>query len=299
MFSKSFLKRKFAVSAKAKHFIDMELKHGCHNYAPLPVVLSKGQGPYLWDIDGKKYIDCLAGYSAVNQGHCHPKIYEALERQSEKLTITNRTFLTKSIGNFEKYLCNEFGYENVLLMNGGVEGAEAAVKFSRRWGVESKGIDNEKVTVLFASNNFWGRSLAACASSDDKERYSRFGPFKNLGFEIIEYNNIQALENKLKENPNVASFMIEPIQGEAGVIIPSNGYLRKCRELCDKYNVLLIFDEIQTGCGRAGKLLACDYEGVRPDLLVLGKSLSGGYFPISACLGNEKVLGLIKYSFFS
>lgn len=294
MLKKALGKNFGTLSKKAQALVDLELKYGCHNYAPIPVVLKKGLGIHVWDIDGKKYIDCLSGYSAVNQGHCHPKIREAMIKQLNELTLTSRAFHNDKLGLWTKYVTEVFGFDRAIFANAGVEGCETAVKFARRWGYDVKGIPTDQARVLFANDNFWGRSLAACGSSNDPDRFRRFGPFQGLGFDLVDFNDVEALDSTLASNPNYAAFMVEPIQGEAGVVVPSDGYLRKVREVCDRHNVLLIFDEVQTGIGRTGQLLACDWEDTRPDVVVLGKSLSGGYYPISACLTNHEVMNCIK-----
>lgn len=247
----------------------------------------------MWDVDGKKYIDCLAGYSAINQGHCHPKIREAMIKQTEKLTLTSRAFHNNLLGLWTQRVTETFGMDRVIFSNSGAEACETGVKFARRWGYEVKGIPHDQARVLFCNKMFMGRTIAACGASEDPYRMKDFGPF-GLNFDRIDYDNIEQLEAALSSNPNYAAFMIEPIQGEAGIKIPSQGYLKKCREICDKYNVLLIFDEVQTGLGRTGKLLCCDHEGVRPDILTLGKSLSGGFYPISATLTTHEVMDCIK-----
>lgn len=281
------------ISKNTQKHIEKELTYGCNNSSSLPVFLKKGQGIHLWDVDGKKYIDCNTGSSALNQGHCHPKILEAMTTQAQKLTLTSRAFGNELLGDWMEKLTKTFGFDKVVFCNGGVEASEGAVKFARRWGYEVKGIEDDKARVLFANKNFWGRSLAACASSNDPVLYEKFGPL-DLGFDLIDFNNTDQLENALKNNPNYAAFMIEPIQGAGGIIVPDFGYLKRCREICDKYNVLLIFDEIQTGCGRTGQLLDCHWEGVQPDIISLGKSLSGGFYPISATLASNEVMDLIR-----
>ncbi len=277
---------------KAKHFLDLENKYGAHNYHPLPVVLEKGQGIFMWDVDGNRYFDFLSGYSAINQGHCHPKIIGALIEQSQKLTLTSRAFYNDQLGIYAKYITNYFGYDKVLPMNTGVEGGETAIKLARRWGYVVKGIETNSAKIVFAQNNFWGRTLAAISSSSDPVSYKNFGPFMP-GFESVPYNDLFELEKALQDK-HVAAFMVEPIQGEAGVIIPDEGYLQGARALCTKYNVLLIADEIQTGLCRTGKMLACDYEDVRPDILILGKALSGGVMPVSAVLCDDEIMMNIK-----
>ena len=290
------VKRAFAtVTPKSKEFIDLEMKYGCHNYDPTPAVIAKGRGAEVWDVDGKRYIDCLGGYSSVNQGHCHPKIREAMIAQSERVTMTSRAFFNDRLGLWEKYLTTLIGYDKVCFMNGGVEGSETSVKFARRWGYSAKGIPDGQATIVFPKHNFWGRSIAACASSDDPKRFARFGPFNGLNFELVDYGNADALEEIFKANPHVAGYMFEPLQGEAGVILPPPGYFKKVRELCTKYNVLMIADEVQTGLGRTGKLMGMDWEeGVRPDIVAMGKSLSGGYYPIAACLADDRIMEHIQ-----
>ena len=273
-------------------YLDLELKFGAHNYHPLPVVLSRGEGIYVWDVEGKKYYDFLSAYSAVNQGHCHPKIIKALNSQASKLTLTSRAFHNDVLGPYEKFMTNFFGYDKVLPMNTGVEGGETANKLARKWGYMRKGIPENEAKIIFVNGNFWGRTLAAISSSDDPSSYKGFGPYMP-GYNLIPYNDLNILEETLKD-PNVCAFMVEPIQGEAGVIVPDEGYLRGVREICDRYNVLFIADEVQTGLARTGKLLACDHEDVKPDILILGKALSGGVFPVSAVLANDEVMLCIK-----
>jgi ornithine--oxo-acid transaminase len=272
--------------------IDLENNFGAHNYHPLPVVLDRGEGVFVWDSEGKKYFDFLSAYSAVNQGHCHPKIIEALVNQASKLTLTSRAFFNSQLGPYEKFICELFNYDKVLPMNTGVEGGETANKLARKWGYLKKNIPENKARIIFAKGNFWGRTLAAISSSDDPLSYEGFGPYMP-GYDLIPYNDLDALENELKDS-NVAAFMVEPIQGEAGVVVPDEGYLKGVRELCTKYNVLFIADEVQTGIGRTGKLLATDYENAKPDILILGKALSGGVFPVSAVLANNEVMMCIK-----
>ena len=276
----------------SKELIALEDKYGAHNYHPLPVVLSKGEGVYVWDVDGKKYFDFLSAYSAVNQGHCHPRIVRALQEQSETLTLTSRAFHNDVLGQYEKYVTALFGYDKVLPMNTGVEGGETANKLARKWGYQKKGIQENKARIIFAKGNFWGRTLAAISSSDDPTSYEGFGPYMP-GYDLIPYNNLDALEEELKDS-NVCAFMVEPIQGEAGVVVPDEGYLTGVRSLCDKYNVLFIADEVQTGIARTGKMLATDYENARPDILILGKALSGGVFPVSAVLADDDVMLCIQ-----
>ena len=272
--------------------MQLENDFGAHNYHPLPVVLERGEGVYVWDCEGKKYFDFLSAYSAVNQGHCHPKIINALINQSKKLTLTSRAFYNSALGPYEKFICDLFDYDKVLPMNTGVEGGETANKLARKWGYLKKGIPENKARIIFAKGNFWGRTLAAISSSDDPLSYKDFGPYMP-GYDLIPYNDLEVLETELKDF-NVAAFMVEPIQGEAGVVVPDEGYLEGVRRLCDKYNVLFIADEVQTGIGRTGKLLASDYENAKPDLLILGKALSGGVFPVSAVLANNEVMMCIK-----
>jgi len=280
------------LSANTQRYLELEEKYGAHNYHPLPVVLNKGEGVFVWDVDGKRYYDFLSGYSAVNQGHCHPTIIAALTEQAQHLTLTSRAFHSNLLGIYEKYITEYFGYDKVLPMNTGVEGGETAIKLARRWGYTVKGIAENKAKIIFAAGNFWGRTLAAISSSTDPSSYANFGPYMP-GFEVIPYNDLPALEKALQDN-NVAAFMFEPIQGEAGVVVPDEGYLTGIRKLCTEYNVLMIADEIQTGLARTGKMLACDHEGVRPDILILGKALSGGTLPISAVLADDAVMMTIK-----
>ena len=272
--------------------IDMEAQYGAHNYHPIPVVLSRGEGVFLWDVEGKKYYDFLSAYSAVNQGHCHPRIVNALKEQATQLTLTSRAFHNDVLGPYEKFITEYFGYDKVLPMNTGVEGGETAVKLCRKWAYEVKGVPINQAKIVFVTGNFWGRTLAAISASTDPSSTRGFGPYMP-GYELIPYNDIQALEEAL-EDPNVAGFMVEPIQGEAGVVVPDEGYLRKAAELCRKKNVLFIADEVQTGIARTGKLLACDHEGFKPDILILGKALSGGVFPVSAVLARDEIMLTIK-----
>ena len=276
----------------SKELIALEDKYGAHNYHPLPVVLSKGEGVYVWDVEGKRYFDFLSAYSAVNQGHCHPKIISALNEQAAQLTLTSRAFYNDVLGRYEKFVTDLFGYDKVLPMNTGVEGGETANKLARKWGYLKKGIEENKARILFAKGNFWGRTLAAISSSDDPVSYKGFGPYMP-GYDLIPYNDLAALEQELKD-PNVCAFMVEPIQGEAGVVVPEEGYLAGVRKLCSKYNVLFIADEVQTGIARTGKMLATDYEDARPDILILGKALSGGVFPVSAVLADDEVMLCIQ-----
>lgn len=282
----------YTASGKAAYYLDLEEKFGAHNYHPLPVVLEKGEGVYLWDVDGKRYYDFLSGYSAVNQGHCHPTIIQALTEQAQKLTLTSRAFHNNLLGEYSQFITQYFGYEKVLPMNTGVEGGETAIKLARRWAYVKKGVTENQAKIIFAEGNFWGRTLAAISSSTDPSSYKGFGPYMP-GFETVPYNNIRALEKALQDK-NVAAFMVEPIQGEAGVLIPDEGYLKAVRELCTEYNVLFIADEIQTGLARTGKMLACDHENVRPDILILGKALSGGVLPVAAVLADDFIMMNIK-----
>ena len=282
----------YTTSEKTNHYLELEEQYGAHNYHPLPVVLEKGKGINLWDVEGKKYMDFLSGYSAVNQGHCHPRIIKALQDQASVLTLTSRAFHNNLLGEYEKYITSYFGFDRVLPMNTGVEGGETAIKLARRWGYVKKGIPANQARIIFVDGNFWGRTLAAISSSTDPSSFENFGPFMP-GFDLIPYNDLIALEEALK-NPCVAGFMFEPIQGEAGVVIPDEGYLSGIRSLCTKYNVLMIADEIQTGLGRTGKMLACDHENVKPDILILGKALSGGTMPVSAILSSHEIMLTIK-----
>jgi ornithine--oxo-acid transaminase len=280
------------LTSNSLQYINKEEKYGAHNYHPLPVVLKEGKGIYLTDVDGKQYMDFLSGYSAVNQGHCHPKIVAALVEQAQQLTLTSRAFHSNLLGEYEEYITRYFGYDKVLPMNTGVEAGETAIKLARRWGYTKKGIEDNQAQIIFADGNFWGRTIAAISSSVDPTSYKNFGPFVP-GFSNVPYGDLVALE-KAFQNKNVAAFMFEPIQGEAGVVVPAEGYLAGVRKLCTEYNVLMIADEIQTGLCRTGKLLACDYENVRPDILVLGKALSGGTLPISAVLANDEIMLCIQ-----
>ncbi|TAH04128.1 MAG: ornithine--oxo-acid transaminase [Sphingobacteriales bacterium] len=279
-------------SKATQYYLDLEDRFGAHNYHPLPVVLEKGEGVFLWDVDGKRYYDFLSGYSAVNQGHCHPKIIEALIKQATQLTLTSRAFYNNRLGEYEKYITSYFGYDKVLPMNTGVEGGETAIKLARRWAYTQKGVEDNNAKIIFAEHNFWGRTMAAISSSTDPSSYKNFGPYMP-GFELVPYNNLPALEKALQDK-NVAAFMVEPIQGEAGVVVPDEGYLTGVRRLCSEYKVLFIADEIQTGLARTGKMLACDHENVRPDILILGKALSGGVLPVSAVLCDDAIMMNIK-----
>ncbi len=272
--------------------IELEHRYGAHNYHSLPVVIERGEGVYVWDVEGKKYFDFLSAYSAVNQGHCHPKIIQALIQQAKKVTLTSRAFYNDSLGEYEKYITTYFGYDKVLPMNTGVEGGETAIKLARKWGYNVKGIPENQAKIIFVAGNFWGRTLAAISSSVDPSSTSGFGPFMP-GFEIIPYNDLVALEHATQDK-NVAGFMLEPIQGEAGVVIPDEGYLQKAFDICKKNRVLFIADEVQTGLCRTGKMLACDHEGVKPDILILGKALSGGVLPVAAVLCRDEIMLTIK-----
>lgn len=275
---------------KSEEFIELEHNYGAHNYHPLPVVLEKGEGAFVWDVEGKKYFDFLSAYSAVNQGHCHPKIVKALCDQAQTLTLTSRAFYNDCLGPYEKYVTEYFGYDKVLPMNTGAEADETALKLARRWGYKVKGIPENEAIIICCEGNFHGRTISIISMSNDPDSYSQFGPF-TPGFVRIPYNDSKALEEVLeKYGKKVAGFLVEPIQGEAGVFVPNDGYLKTCYDLCKKHNVLFIADEVQTGIARTGKLLACDHEGVHPDILILGKALSGGVIPISAVLANNEIM---------
>ena len=277
---------------RAESYILQEEQYGAHNYHPLPVVLSKGLGVHVWDVNGKQYFDFLSAYSAVNQGHCHPRILEALVQQASQLTLTSRAFYNDQLGPYEAFITKYFGYDKVLPMNTGVEGGETAIKLCRKWAYEVKGVPVNEAKIIFARANFWGRTLAAISSSTDPVSTRNFGPYMP-GYTIIPYNDLAALEEALKD-PHVAGFMVEPIQGEAGVVVPHDGYLRQAAALCKKNNVLFIADEVQTGIARTGMRLACDYEEVKPDILILGKALSGGVLPVSAVLTDDEVMMTIR-----
>ena len=272
--------------------MSLENKYGAHNYHPLPVVLAKGEGVYLWDCEGKRYYDFLSAYSAVNQGHCHPKIINAMKDQAETLTLTSRAFYNNVLGEYEKYITSFFGFDKVLPMNTGAEGVETALKIARKWSYEVKGISENQAKIIVCNENFHGRTTSIISFSNDETAKTNFGPY-TPGFTAIPYNDIEALEAQLKDE-NCAAFLVEPIQGEAGVVVPDNGYLTNVRALCSKYNVLFIADEVQTGIARTGEILACDHENVKPDLLILGKALSGGVFPVSAVLADNSVMDVIK-----
>jgi len=277
---------------KTQDYINREDRYGAHNYHPLPVVLERGEGPFVWDVEGKRYFDFLSAYSAVNQGHCHPKIIKALTDQATRLTLTSRAFYNSVLGEYEEYITKYFGYDKVLPMNSGAEADETALKLCRKWAYKKKGIEQNKAKIIACEGNFHGRTITIISMSTDPDAKNDYGPF-TPGFIIIPYNDIKALENALKD-PDVAGFLVEPIQGEAGVFVPDEGYLKKSYDLCKKHNVLFIADEVQTGLCRTGKLLACDHENVRPDILILGKALSGGVMPISAVLADDEIMLTIK-----
>ncbi|MDQ6529903.1 ornithine--oxo-acid transaminase [Flavobacterium sp. LHD-85] len=281
------------LSSKSEVLIEKENKYGAHNYHPLPVVLERGEGVYVWDVDGKKYYDFLSAYSAVNQGHCHPKIVNAMVEQAQKLTLTSRAFYNDKLGNYEEYVTNYFGFDKVLPMNTGAEAVETALKISRKWAYEVKGIPENQAQIIVCENNFHGRTTTIISFSNDETARKNFGPFTD-GFIKIEYDNLEALENALNSSKNIAGFLVEPIQGEAGVYVPSEGYLAKAKALCEKHNVLFIADEVQTGIARTGKLLAVHHENVQPDVLILGKAISGGVYPVSAVLCNDEIMNVIK-----
>lgn len=280
------------ITPNTLYFLELEEKHGAHNYHPLPVVLERGEGVFVYDVDGKRYYDFLSGYSAVNQGHCHPKIIKALTEQAQKLTLTSRAFHSNLLGVYEKFITEHFGYQKVLPMNTGVEAVETAIKLARRWGYQKKGIENNQAKIIVCSHNFHGRTTGVISFSTDPDSTNNFGPFIP-GFEIVEYNNLPALE-KAFQDKNVCGFLFEPIQGEAGVVVPDEGYYKGIRNLCNEYNVLMLADEIQTGLARTGTMLACDAENVRPDILILGKALSGGTLPVSAVLADDEIMLTIK-----
>ena len=275
-----------------QEYMDREAKYGAHNYHPLPVVLEKGEGIYVWDVNGKRYFDFLSAYSAVNQGHCHPKIVEAMTEQAKKLALTSRAFYNNVLGEWEEYITKYFGYDKVLPMNSGAEADETALKLCRRWGYDVKGIPADQAKIIVCDNNFHGRTITIVTLSNDPSSYAGFGPF-TPGFVRIPYDDIPALEEALK-GPNVAGFLLEPIQGEAGVYVPHEGYLKKAYDLCKAHNVLFMADEVQTGIARTGKMLACDHEGVRPDILILGKAISGGLMPVSCVLADDEIMLTIK-----
>ncbi|MBI2721570.1 MAG: ornithine--oxo-acid transaminase [Bacteroidetes bacterium] len=278
---------------KSNRLMELEEKYGAHNYHPIPVVLEKGEGVYVWDVDGKKYFDFLSAYSAVNQGHCHPDIVAATITQLQKLTLSSRAFYNDSLGEYEKFITQFFGYDKVLPMNTGAEGVETALKMARRWGYAKKGIADNEAKIVVCENNFHGRTISIVSISSDPDSYGQFGPF-TPGFLKVPFNDAEALEKLLSSDKNIAGFLIEPVQGEAGVVIPDDGYLKKVYDSCKKHNVLFIADEIQSGLGRTGKILSCDHEGVHPDILILGKALSGGVYPVSAVLANDEIMLCIK-----
>mmetsp|Transcript_9046 Transcript_9046/g.19383 ORF Transcript_9046/g.19383 Transcript_9046/m.19383 type:complete len:452 (-) Transcript_9046:206-1561(-) len=283
-----------SLSDAAARCINLEDQHGAHNYHPLPVVLKEGRGTRVYDVDGKEYFDFLSAYSAVNQGHCHPKIIGALIEQAQKLTLTSRAFHNDALGEYTEFITSYFGYDRVLPMNTGVEGGETAIKLARRWGYDVKGIPENQARVIFAGNNFWGRTLAAISSSNDPTAYTGFGPYMP-GFSSVKYNDLQSLEAEFeRDGANIAAFMVEPIQGEAGVVVPYDGYMTDVKKLCEKHSILLIADEVQTGLGRTGKRLAVDHDGCKPDIIVLGKALSGGVIPVSAVLASDEVILTLK-----
>ena len=277
---------------KTQDFINRELHYGAHNYHPLPVVLNRGEGVYLWDVEGKRYFDFLSGYSALSQGHCHPKIVEALKKQADVLTLTSRAFYCDLLGEFMEKATKFFGYDKLLPMNTGAEGVETALKLARRWGYDVKGVPEGKAKIVVCADNFHGRTITIVSMSTDPSSYGGFGPFTE-GFVKIPYNDVSALE-KVIDDPHIVGFLLEPIQGEAGVVVPDDGYLKACYDICKRHNVLFIADEIQSGIGRSGRLLACDWEGVKPDILVLGKALSGGVTPVSAVFANDEIMLTIK-----
>ncbi|HPY81134.1 MAG TPA: ornithine--oxo-acid transaminase [Bacteroidales bacterium] len=276
----------------SKQAIELENRYGAHNYHPLDVVLARGKGPFLWDVEGKKYFDFLSAYSAVNQGHCHPKIIQAMTEQAQTLTLTSRAFYNDKLGVFQKYVTELFGYDKALMMNSGAEGVETALKLCRKWGYLKKGLPENQAKIIVCDGNFHGRTITIASMSTDPSAYAGFGPY-TPGFIKIPYNNIPALEKAL-EDPNVAGFLVEPIQGEAGVYVPEDGYLKKAYEACKAKNVLFIADEIQTGIARTGKMLACDHENVHADILILGKAISGGAMPVSVALANDDIMLCIK-----
>ena len=277
---------------KTQDFINRELHYGAHNYHPLPVVLNRGEGVYLWDVEGKRYLDFLSGYSALSQGHCHPKIVEALKKQADVLTLTSKAFYCDLLGECMEKATKFFGYDKLLPMNTGAEGVETALKLARRWGYDVKGVPEGKAKIVVCADNFHGRTITIVSMSTDPSSYGGFGPFTE-GFVKIPYNDVSALE-KVITDPDIVGFLLEPIQGEAGVVVPDDGYLKACYDICKRHNVLFIADEIQSGIGRSGRLLACDWEGVKPDILVLGKALSGGVTPVSAVLANDEIMLTIK-----
>ena len=281
------------VYTESEQCIKLEERYGAHNYHPLPVVLSRGERVYVWDPEGNKYYDFLSAYSAVNQGHCHPKIIQALKEQAEKLTLVSRAFHSNHLGPFEQFLARYFSYDKVLMMNSGAEAVETAIKLARKWAYEIKGISPNSAKIITCTQNFHGRTSGIISFSTDPVAKNNFGPYLP-GFECVEYDNPEALAEKLASDPTIAAFLVEPIQGEAGVYVPSEGYLKKCRELCSQHNVLFIADEVQTGIARTGKLLAVDHEKVKPDILILGKAISGGVYPVSCVLANDSIMLCIR-----
>ena len=282
------------LSEKSQHYISLEEKYGAHNYHPLAVVLAKGQGPLVWDVDGKKYYDFLSAYSAVNQGHCHPRIVEALKTQAETLCLTSRAFYNDCLGPYEEMMSKLFGYDKLLPMNSGAEGVETALKLARKWAYQVKGVEENEAIIVTCKDNFHGRTISIISYSSDENAKKEYGPY-TPGFEAIEYNDTKALKNILQEKgKNIAAFLVEPIQGEAGVVVPDDGYLKTCFDLCKQYNVLFIADEIQTGIARTGKMLCCDHENIRPDIIILGKALSGGVLPVSAVMCDNEIMMTIS-----
>ena len=278
------------LSEKSQHYISLEEKYGAHNYHPLSVVLTKGEGPLVWDVDGKQYFDFLSAYSAVNQGHCHPKIVEALSAQAQTLCLTSRAFYNDSLGPYEKMMSELFGYEKLLPMNSGAEAVETALKLARKWAYQVKGVEENEAIIVTCKDNFHGRTISIISYSTDENAKKEYGPY-TPGFEAIEYNDTKALENILKEKGDkIAAFLVEPIQGEAGVVVPDEGYLKTCFDLCKQHNVLFVADEIQTGIARTGKMLCCDHENIRPDIIILGKALSGGVLPVSAVMCDNEIM---------
>nr|MBD3621774.1 ornithine--oxo-acid transaminase [Sunxiuqinia sp.] len=276
----------------AQSFIDREARFGAHNYHPLPVVLERGEGIYVWDVEGNRYMDFLAAYSAVNQGHCHPKIVDALTSQAQTLALTSRAFYNNVLGEWEEYMCNLLGYDKMLPMNSGAEADETALKLTRKWAYKVKGIPRNEAKIVVCNGNFHGRTITIVSMSSDPDAYNDYGPY-TPGFVNIPYNDLEALDQALHD-PNVAGFLVEPIQAEAGVYVPEDGFLKKASELCKKHRVLFVADEVQTGLARTGKMLACDHEGVRPDILILGKAISGGMFPVSCVLADDEVMMTIR-----
>lgn len=277
---------------KSEKFIQLEDRYGAHNYHPIPVVLERGEGVHVWDVNGKRYYDFLSAYSAVNQGHCHPKIIDTIIRQSQKLTLTSRAFYNDKLGPYEQFITEYFGYEKVLPMNTGAEAVETAIKLCRKWAYEKKGLLENEAVIVVCENNFHGRTTTIVSFSVDPDAYTHYGPY-TPGFVVIPYNDADALAKVLAGNPNVAGFLVEPVQGEAGAYVPDEGYLKKCADICNAHNVLFIADEVQTGIARTGNLLACDYENVHPDILILGKALSGGTYPVSAVLSSNEIMEVI------